>query len=162
MFTGVAIRYARCCLRANLRIAETAAGRHVIYSLDYTLAPERRFPAQLDELVAALEYLIATFNRPIILLGDSAGAALALSILLSHPRLAGHVDAAVLISPWVDAKPVPMSYAENRKTDFVEVDQLIGHMDRYLPVGAVTVQRPLVSPTHADLRLLAGTPIFVH
>ncbi len=56
--------------------------RTKIYSLDYSLSPEHKFPTQLSEGMAAIQWLIQTgisINN-ISLCGDSAGAHLAASI----------------------------------------------------------------------------------
>jgi len=71
---------------------------------DYALAPERPFPAALDECVAVVG--AARDEQPeglTALMGDSAGGGLALSVLLEI-RDAGTAPpfAAVLMAPWLD------------------------------------------------------------
>lgn len=54
-----------------------------IFSLEYCLAPEKQFPTQIDEVTAAYKYLIEEENidsRRILVLGESAGGHLALSL----------------------------------------------------------------------------------
>lgn len=71
---------------------------------DYALAPERPFPAALDECVAVVG--AARDEQPdglTALMGDSAGGGLALSVLLEirDAEIAAPF-AAVLMAPWLD------------------------------------------------------------
>ena len=54
-----------------------------IFSLDYRLSPENKFPASLEDANLALEWIASTYDLPISaigLCGDSAGAHLAASL----------------------------------------------------------------------------------
>jgi acetyl esterase len=64
-----------------------------VVSVGYRLAPEHRFPAALDDAVAAVERL-----RPDAVGGDSAGGGLAAAVAQRVPGL----RAQLLLCPWLD------------------------------------------------------------
>ncbi|KAK6501695.1 hypothetical protein TWF481_009521 [Arthrobotrys musiformis] len=104
-----------------------------VFSLEYTLVPDAKFPTQLNE--ACTGYRIIHQLAPaaeIVVCGDSAGGNIALSLLLhlARPRKgssAGEVfdlkrpSYATLISPWT-----VLVSPENKNTenDFLDADQL--------------------------------------
>jgi acetyl esterase/lipase len=121
---------------------------------EYRLAPEYRFPAGLDDLVATYEALLTSGTQPdqIIVAGDSSGAGLAVSMLvrardqgLAMPRTL------VLLSPWLDLSLAGESMRTRAHLDpWFDADVLSGLRDLYL--GDVARTHPLASPLGADLR----------
>lgn len=96
------------CSAAKHRPITTALARlsrRRVFSLDYRLAPEHRFPAALDDAVEAYEWLLkqGLAANEISLAGDSAGGGLVLGTLL-RARDAGLPlpSCAVCFSPWTD------------------------------------------------------------
>ncbi|GAC69623.1 alpha/beta hydrolase [Gordonia soli] len=76
-----------------------------VFTVDYRLAPEHRFPAAADDVAAAYEWLISSGHRPdrIFVVGDSAGGHLILDLLGENLRTGrGQPRAAVLMSPLLD------------------------------------------------------------
>ena len=51
-----------------------------VTSVDYRLAPEHRFPDDFNDAMAAFHFIASQTSKPIILVGDSAGANLAASV----------------------------------------------------------------------------------
>ncbi|KAF2651109.1 alpha/beta-hydrolase [Lophiostoma macrostomum CBS 122681] len=103
--------------------------------LGYSMAPERRYPTQIQEATAALTHLINTGRSPstIIMSGDSAGGGLSLSVLshLLHPhpdlpsvKLSTPLAGALLISPWVVFSTEYDSFIRNGESDMVEASML--------------------------------------
>lgn len=85
-------------------VGQIAADARVsAFALDYSLAPERPFPAAVDDAVAAYDALVSQGFTHIAIAGDSAGGGLTLS-LLAFACTAREVKplAAVAISPWAD------------------------------------------------------------
>ena len=133
-----------------------------VFSLDYSLAPECKYPTQLNEAVEAFKYVVDhCANRPIFLMGDSAGGNLALSLLLElqNSELKKHITGCILISPWVNMSNPPMSI-QNEQTDFLALKELQSHVTRFVP-KEMTTQDPKISPGLAPS--FQGFPLtFVH
>ncbi len=143
------------------RLAASAGARALVP--DYRLAPEHRFPAALDDCVAGYRALLARGVAPsdIVIAGDSAGGALALSTLLVLRDAGDPLPAAVaLVSPLTD---LTMS-GESMRTRVAEEVLLAPESCRefarlYLGDG-VDPRSPLVSPLFGDLRGLP--PVIIH
>lgn len=87
---------------------------------DYALAPERPFPAAVDDALAAWRALIGAVGKDqrIWLAGDSAGGGLALSLAQQLCMGRDPVPAALaLISPWTDLTASGSSVRDNAARD---------------------------------------------
>ncbi|KDO16981.1 hypothetical protein SPRG_17295 [Saprolegnia parasitica CBS 223.65] len=89
-----------------------------VFSLEYDLAPEFKYPHQLQQTISAYAWLRAETSGPILVVGDSAGGNLA-ALLLQHIVRANLPPpvGAILLSPWVDVAGTAPSYARNAATD---------------------------------------------
>ena len=79
--------------------------RRRVFSINYRLAPEHRFPAGLDDAFAAYRWLLGRVPsaRDISIAGDSAGGNLVLGVLLRARDAGLPLPAcAVCFSPWTD------------------------------------------------------------
>jgi len=85
------------------------ATRHMVLSIDYRLAPEHRFPAALDDAIAAATWArshavdLGGAPDPIVLCGESAGGNLSAVTCLrlrSHPHVM--IRHQVLLQPVID------------------------------------------------------------
>jgi epsilon-lactone hydrolase len=74
-----------------------------VFSIDYRLAPEYRFPTAADDVRSGWDWLVSDLGlapQKMVIAGDSAGGHLAVDLLL-QPDVA-HPAAAVLLSPVID------------------------------------------------------------
>ncbi|KAF9092291.1 hypothetical protein BGX23_004429 [Mortierella sp. AD031] len=97
-----------------------------ILSVEYDLAPQKKFPYQRDQYLSAYRFLVHEIKwnpRKIIFAGDSSGGNILLnaSYVLRENRLPPP-RALLCISPWIrldaNERTTP-SMAQNRKTDFM-------------------------------------------
>ena len=146
--------YALCSPRTHRRLASwlSRSTGLPVYSVDYRLAPQHRFPAAADDVRAAWDWMTGVCRisaEDIMVVGDSAGGHLALDLLL-QPGVAGSgVAGLVLMSPLVDPT---MQLAAARER--LRPDPVIRAADAARLVRLYTRG---VDPAHARLALdLAG------
>jgi epsilon-lactone hydrolase len=125
-----------------------------VFGIDYRLAPEQRFPAALEDALAAYEWLLSEGYKPsdLALAGDSAGAGLALSSLLALRAADRPLPAAaVLMSPWTDLSASGPSYESCADVDPINRRAMVLAMAAaYLGVDG-DARAPLVSPLFGRL-----------
>ncbi|KAF9999681.1 hypothetical protein BGZ80_001371 [Entomortierella chlamydospora] len=122
-----------------------------ILSVDYDLAPQKKFPTQRDQYLSAYSFLVNEIKwnpRKIIFGGDSAGGNILLNAcyILRENRLPPP-RALLCISPWLrlDAdETTSPSMAHNRKTDFMP-PQVFKKIARSY-AGSSEISDPHVSP----------------
>lgn len=128
-----------------------AAGT-TVFSVDYRLAPEHRFPAALLDSVAGYLFLIDEGYDPgqIIPAGISAGGTLALGLTLYARDEGLPIPAGVIaMSPAVDMLFAGDSVVRNRDLDWIPPERLHAIRDTYL--AGSDPHDPLASPVYADL-----------
>ncbi|CBZ56196.1 putative esterase [Neospora caninum Liverpool] len=99
-----------------------------VFCPDYSLAPDRLWPVQLEQCIAAYEHLCYEMNVPgedVVLVGDSAGGNLAVTLMASivkrgeqsanaeHAKPLPRPAGMVLLSPWLDLSMEGPSYILN-------------------------------------------------
>lgn len=129
-----------------------ALGAHV-FVVNFRLAPEDPYPAQLDDGDAVYEALLKAGRTPadITLIGDSAGGNLAIALTL---RRMGEGKATppqvIVMSPWLNMENTGATIDSNNDTDFlIAREGLQANIDLYLSGGASPTD-PLVNPLYAD------------
>jgi epsilon-lactone hydrolase len=126
-------------------------------ALDYGLAPERPFPAAVDDAVSGYRYLLARGIGPgrIAIAGDSAGGGLVVAAMVAI-RDAGLAQPGCgwCISPWVDMEASGPSMTSRAAADPTVQKAGILDMARVYLNGA-DPRSPLASPIYANLTGLA-------
>jgi epsilon-lactone hydrolase len=143
----------------TLALASGADARAVVPF--YRLAPENRFPAAVEDAVAAYRRLVALGTPPsrLVIGGDSAGGGLALATLLSLREAGDALPAGVvLFSPWTDLAATGASVVANDRSDVMFHGHSIIKGGRVY-LGDTPPTHPLASPLYADLRGLP--PLFI-
>lgn len=136
-------RHSHAELCAHLAVA---TGCEVL-GVEYRLAPEHPWPAQLEDAKA----VCAALEGPFILEGDSAGGHLATQVAVGSER---RPEAVVLLSPWADLEMPGASFADDR-FDFGDRKVLVVHAQ------AVAGTTPLADLALAKLPLDRLPPAFV-
>lgn len=123
-----------------------AAGASDLVVLEYTLAPELKYPGQLVQTVEAVNHLLQTYDpSQIILGGDSAGGHLVLSLFAHIKQPNPHAkpllqfqgqtkfQAAVAICPWVKMKYNSKTFSTNESHDFISAKRITSWTEMWRP-----------------------------
>ena len=131
---------------------------------DYALAPERPFPAAVEDAEAAYRGLVAARISKIAILGDLAGGGLALVIATrmtaaARDGLVPRPVVAVVMSPWTDLALTGDSMTTRAGHDpLLTRDALEQARIAYL--GAIDPKDPVASPLYGDVAGLP--PVMLH
>jgi monoterpene epsilon-lactone hydrolase len=134
------------------RIADASGCR--VLAINYRLAPEHRFPAPLEDSLAAYGWMLDQGLKPkaLALVGDSAGGNLVLATMLSlRDRGLPLPVAAVLMSPWTDLAATGASYSSRAKADPIHQRSMILALVKNYLGDDGDPRNPLASPLYADL-----------
>jgi epsilon-lactone hydrolase len=134
------------------RISAASGARCLV--IDYRLGPEHRFPAAVDDAVAAYRFLLDCGYTPakLAIAGDSAGGGLTMATLVALRDAKLPLPAtAVGISPWVDLTGDSETMTSKAAVDpMVQREPLRTLAKHYL--GSADPRTPLASPLFADLK----------
>lgn len=140
----------------------------VVFSVDYRLAPEFKFPTPLNDFFTAFRYisenasLFGIDRNRIAVGGDSAGANIAAASCLmakQHPEI--KVSHQLLFYPALDATMSSNSYSQYAEGYGLESSTMVYCWDQYVPHESEK-QNELVSPLLAQsLEGLPDATIFI-
>jgi len=139
----------------NLAAAVSAAIGGRTFVPQYRLAPEHPFPAQLDDGLRSYRWLLEQGVMPsqLVVIGDSAGGHLALSVLLAlHDAGLPSPAAGIAISPWVDPSNSGDSMQANGSFDWMTRD-MADQLGKWAGAAGGS-EHPLFWPMQADLKAL--------
>jgi len=131
------------------RLSASSAAR--VLAVDYRLAPEHRFPAGLDDAVAAFCWAVAHADQlgadpeRIAIGGDSAGATLATVAALECARRAERPCLQVLCYPSLGPELMTESHHDFAEGFGLTADDMAYFYEQYLPAGQNHAD-PRVSP----------------
>ena len=138
-----------------------------LVSIDYRLAPEHKFPAAVEDAIAATEWvarqapMLDIDASRLVVGGDSAGATLAAIVSQEALQNAGlSIVAQCLICPVLDfeeTSPSREMFAENHLIDRVTIE---ADLADYLPEGTDAAD-PRISPLRAT-RVAGLPPAIIH
>jgi monoterpene epsilon-lactone hydrolase len=138
----------------------TRATKSRIFALDYRLAPEHCFPAQLEDALNAYRWMLDQGHAPdrLVLAGDSAGGNLAIALMLSARELKLPLPTlAILLSPGVATDSDEGSMVDNEKFDYLDHRMVRQWAEWFCDSSQWT--NPMVTPVNADLQGLP--PLYI-
>ena len=138
-----------------------------VFSVDYRLAPEYPFPNGLDDCYDVLRFLTTDASgrfRPLIVMGDSAGANLA---TVACARLKNSnlplPDRQILIYPavgWDYSESSPFPSIHEKAEDFgLTRKKLVEYYEMYIPEGVDSMNPEIAPITAPDLKGMPKTLI---
>ncbi|WP_257543271.1 alpha/beta hydrolase [Sphingopyxis sp. DBS4] len=128
-----------------------------VIGIDYSRAPERKFPVALEECAAALDWIAARAEAlnldaaRILIGGDSAGANLSVATCLLRRQRGQSLPAGMLLNYGAFAPEHTPSYARFGDGSYsLEADEMDAFWTDYVD-GPERFADPLVAPLRADL-----------
>lgn len=119
-----------------------------VFSVEYRRAPESRFPAALEDVIAGYQMVLAGIpaDEPVAIAGDSAGGGLVLALAM-HARDAGLTQPACVVafSPWTDLEGTGKSLRANDGRDAMFRPANI-HQFAHAYLGGASPRNPKASP----------------
>lgn len=149
-----------CQILSSLTAMKTG---YEVVAFDYPLAPENPFPAQLHAAMEVWDYLLGLgySEKDIIVLGESAGGHLALSVCRKLGEDGRELPSKlVLFSPWTDLTMSGSSYRTQLFNDpMIERDYIESVREYVIP--GLDFDSPVNSPLFADFTGYPPTLIHV-
>lgn len=128
----------------------------IVVAVDYSLSPERKFPAPVHDGERVARWAQAEFGLPLAVAGDSSGGNIAAGLCLLLRETSGpSIAAQALLYPATHHNFETDSYRENLGSRMLSRETMQWFWDQYLP-SPEAGQNPYASPLLAES--LAGLP----
>ncbi|BCA94460.1 esterase [Legionella antarctica] len=146
-------------------VRELAVGTHAaVVFVNYTLAPEAKYPTQIEEAYAATKYIAEHGEQfhldttRLAVAGDSVGGNMTIAMtLLAKERGGPKIDYQVLIYPVTEANFDNASYKEFAEGPWLTKKAMEWFWDNYLP-DKEKRKEITASPLKASIEQLKGLP----
>lgn len=134
--------------------------RQTVVSVDYALAPERPFPAAVEQCTAVTEWVAAgadglgISNNHVTVGGDSAGGNIAAALAIRFRGTNIRIQAQLLIYPSVEYTHARPSFRENANGPIIRTANMPATTAAYLPDPkdrTNPLAAPLQAPDHSGL-----------
>ena len=155
----------------NFLISLAKKSRISIYAIDYSLAPEKQYPAALNDAVASYRSLLdmGYSEENIFMGGDSAGGNLTLVSALKLQEIGNKLPAKLfLLSPWTNLTASGESIKSNSESDpylsydnFLTTSQSMKKAVEEWYAPNEDYRNPLISPVFANFNSFPETLIQV-
>lgn len=160
--------YAKGIKLHHYHLIETFANglKGQVTMVDYPLAPKHEAKETIDLCFELYKKIAGSTDKPLVLIGDSAGGGLALALLMmirddkneGHNRLPMPYKT-ILYSPWLDLDLANPEIDDYEDKDYILSRQALIEIGR-IYAGELTTQNPLVSPIYGDLNHLGDIYVF--
>lgn len=160
-FHGGGFQVGSLASHAELMACVSAAAGARVLGVGYRRAPEHRYPAALEDALAAWGWLLArgVAASQAALAGDSAGGGLALSLLFALQARGAALPAGYWgLSAWTDLTASGASYETRAALDPIHQRSMIVAMARTYLGREADGTDPLASPLFAKPAQLAALP----
>lgn len=149
---------------ARILGAKLACGTDIdVLAIDYRLAPENPYPAQLQDALKAWNYLLRKGydGKNIALVGESAGGNLVLSLTNYLKLYNRELPAAIVcMSPWTDLLSTGKSIESKKNVDPMLTKEFLNEATKTY-AGNNDLANPLISPLYGDFKGFPSTLIQV-
>ncbi|MCA7120719.1 MAG: alpha/beta hydrolase [Acidibrevibacterium sp.] len=147
--------------RSYLGFASQLAARtgRAVFSVDYALAPERRFPAAFDDVMRARAWFLSRGFKQYAAVGDSAGGGLVLA-MADQAAPDARLASIVVFSPWTDLSNSGPSFTDPATYDPVFKPALLQGLAHSYLDGA-NPHDPKASPLFGALRAMPAINVQV-
>ncbi len=122
------------------------ATNSTVVMVEYSLAPENKFPIPLEDCYDTLTWVEQNYKN-VIVIGESAGGNLAAALTLM-PKASSMLKGQILLYPILTNTLNKEHYDNSPDKSFLSYDNMTFFWDQYLP-DAETGKKPLASPLNA-------------